>query len=74
MKKQRLARLERHLSTLSGKEVEITIRGLKSFTISFIGESKKASQIITDYFEDAVKELTYDYDLECDHTAIFLEA
>ena len=67
-----LQKLQNTLSMISAVVVEITIRGEKKFTFSFEGENKKAAEAIKKYFAGHGK-MTYDYDQECDHTALYLD-
>jgi hypothetical protein len=66
--------LEHNLSKLTGIACEITIRGLRAFTISFEGENAKAIDCLKRYFNGHVKTWESDYDLECNHTAIYFTA
>ncbi len=65
------ANLEAVLTKLTGIDCEITIRGLRAFTISFNAECQSAVKTLRDYFGNNVKTWESDYDLECDQTAIW---
>ena len=65
--------LEKQISKVAETEVEITIRGEKSFTFSYEGENQKAENGIKAFFKNAVNSLICDYDEECDYTCIYVE-
>ena len=66
--------LENTINLISGKKTEITIINEKMFSICFEGESRSAVEKIKKYFSsiNELKSIEFDYDEECDHTAIYL--
>ena len=62
--------LESNMSKVTGVPVEITIRGKKSFTFSFVCKNEMAAKKIQKYFAHAT--LEYDYDEECDLTCLYM--
>lgn len=67
--------LAQTLTTVMGVQVEITIRGVKQFTVSFDGENKKAVAKLKKYFGVLVIfEEGSGYDEECDQTCIYFTA
>ena len=68
----RLSRLQNFLSVVTGKAVDITIRGEKSFTFSFEGQSRNALNNLVNYFFGQ-GEIKSGYDKECDMSFLYLE-
>jgi hypothetical protein len=63
--------LESKLSKLAGEQVEITVRGATSFTLSFDVVNKSATAKLIDFFKGHT--VSVDEDAECG-TCIYLEA
>ncbi|MGU9992736.1 hypothetical protein D0839_16285 [Bordetella avium] len=61
------------ITKIAGRAVELTIRGEKSFTFSFDGRDDSASARLMDFFRSAGKAAS-DYDAECDHTCVYVDA
>ncbi|RIQ79060.1 hypothetical protein D0837_17260 [Bordetella avium] len=62
------------ITKIAGRAVELTIRGEKSFTFSFDGRDDSASARLMDFFRSATAKVTSDYDAECDHTCVYVDA
>jgi hypothetical protein len=73
MKNEKLNKLENQLSKITGENVEITIRGEKSFTFSFETKNETAANKIIRFFKSACKSIISNYDIECDQTCIYME-
>jgi len=63
--------LEAMLTKLTGIDCELTIRGLKAFTISFDSKCQDAVESLKAYFGNNVKTFESEYDAECDMTAVW---
>jgi hypothetical protein len=72
VKHPKLIRLENMLSDMSGAKVDITIRDINKFTMSFDGDNPTAAKSITDYFKSSASDISMIYDQECDCTAIYI--
>lgn len=64
--------LKQTLSKVTGKEIDITIRGNNKFTFSFEGKNKQSECKLIQFFGDKI-EITEDsgYDEETDMTYIY---
>ena len=64
--------LKQTLSKVTGKEIDITIRGNNKFTFSFEGKNKQSEYKLIQFFGDKI-EITEDsgYDEETDMTYIY---
>lgn len=71
--KDRLIKLQNMLSKFAGVNIEVTIRGERSFTFSFEGQNETALQKIVSYLKKGSDRITYLYDSESDLSAIYLE-
>lgn len=70
----RKAKLSNMISKVMEIETELTIRGIKMFTVSFIGENEEACHKFTSFMGKNIKNVEIEYDEECDMTCIFYEA
>lgn len=61
------------VSKIAGRAVELTIRGDRKFTFSFEGRDDSAAAKLVAFFRPEAK-TTSDYDEECDHTCIYVDA
>ena len=66
--------LQTILQALTGVEMEITIRGERSFTFSFEGQNESACSKLVSYFKSAAKSVAASYHSDIDMTSIFMEA
>jgi hypothetical protein len=66
--------IENTLSKVCGEKVEITIRGLREFTASFIGNNQDAVKKVNEFFNGKLKSFESEYDAECDLTVIYFTA
>lgn len=62
------------IAKVAGRAVELTIRGDRNFTFSFDGRDDAAQNRLVSFFADAAKRVSSDYDAECDHTCIYVDA
>lgn len=68
-----IKKLESIISTVAGKPIEITIRGLNQFTFSFEGQDNSAFEKLKNYFGKNMTNAKNNYDVECDYTCIFCD-
>ena len=70
---QALNKMTAKISDVAGREIEITVRGLRAFTFSFDGRDDVASAKLAAFFASEAK-VVCEYDEECDQTCIFIDA
>ncbi|QDT30917.1 hypothetical protein [Thalassoglobus polymorphus] len=73
---ERIQRMEKTLSGIAGRAVELTIRGEKAFTFSYAGRPGEAQAKLYKFFQswaDGSVNLECEYDEEFQETFIFLE-
>mgnify|MGYP001206711812 CR=1 FL=1 len=64
--------IERKISAIVGREVELTIRSLTEHTFSFDGRDEKAEQALVEFFKSAAM-VSSRYDAECDLTCVYVQ-
>jgi hypothetical protein len=74
MIEEQKAAIELTVSKIIGAMVDLTVRGEKSFTFSFIGNNESALAKAIDYFKLASRKVESDYDEETNETYIWIEA
>lgn len=69
--KSKIANLAEAVSARIQKEIEITIRGLRQFTFSFLGNDEKAVARVQAFLGATLSEFAVNYDEELDETFIY---
>jgi len=70
--KTRKAALEKQMTALAGVVVEITVRDLKEFTMSFAGKNDAAARKLRDFFKAQVRNVEIEYDFDCAETYVYI--
>lgn len=65
--------LESMMSKIAGINVELCVRGERSFTFYFYGCNNYAMNAIVKFFSNDAKSVKADYDQDCDMTCVYLE-
>ena len=70
---QRKASLEAKISQMCDCQVEITVRGEKSFTLSAIGDKDLGNAVRFLSLSGRIENLSREYDAECDQTCVWFD-
>lgn len=65
--------LQANIQQISGREVEITVRSMTGFTFSFDGQDDEAAARIVKFFENEAREVSSEFDEECDMTCVYID-
>lgn len=61
------------IAKVAGRNVELTVRGERAFTLSYDGRDDAAAARLVGFFE-SVAACRADYDEDCDHTCVYVDA